>query len=75
MSAVEDVSIELSVVIGSTAMPIHQLLKMGRGAVIELNATADDHAWIYSNNKLFARGEIVVTGETVSVQISETLQK
>ena len=75
MSAVEDVFIELSVVIGNTSMPIHQLLKMGRGAVIELNATTDDHAWIFANNKLFARGEIVVTGETVSVQITETLMK
>ena len=71
--AVGDVTVEISVVIGSTTMPIHQLLKMGRGAVIELEATVDDHAWILANNKPFARGEIVVSGETVSVQITETL--
>ena len=71
--AVGGVTVEISVVIGSATMPIHQLLKMGRGAVIELDATVDDHAWILANNKPFARGEIVVNGETVSVQITETL--
>lgn len=73
MSAVEDVSIEISVVIGTSTMPIHQLLKMGRGAVIELDAGVDDYAWIFANNRLVARGEIVVNGENVSVQIVETI--
>ena len=54
-------------------MPIQQLLKMGRGAVIELDANLDDHAWIYANNKLIARGEIVVSGENVAVSITNTL--
>ncbi len=73
MKAVESVDLEISVVIGSTDMPIHQLLRMGRGAVIELNATVDDYAWIYANKRLIARGEIVVNGENVAVQITETL--
>lgn len=73
MNAVEDVSIEISVVIGTSTMPIHQLLKMGRGAVIELDAGVDDYAWIFANNRLVARGEIVVNGENVSVQIVETI--
>lgn len=73
MSAVESVDLEISVVIGSAEMPIHQLLRMGRGAVIELNAKIDDYAWIYANKRLIARGEIVVNGENVAVQIIETL--
>jgi flagellar motor switch protein FliN len=72
-SAVHDVEIEISVVIGNAMMPVHQLLKMGRGAVIELNATLDDHAWIYANNQLIARGEIVIVGEQVAVSITETI--
>ena len=72
-SAVHDVEIEISVVIGHATMPVHQLLKMGRGAVIELNATLDDHAWIYANNRLIARGEIVIVGEQVAVSITETI--
>ena len=46
---------------------------MGRGAVIELDAGVDDYAWIFANNRLVARGEIVVNGENVSVQIVETI--
>jgi flagellar motor switch protein FliN/FliY len=72
-SAVHDVEIEISVVIGNALMPVHQLLKMGRGAVIELDATLDDHAWIYANNRLIARGEIVIVGEQVAVSITETI--
>jgi len=72
-SAVEGVDVEISIVIGSSNMPIHQLLKMGRGAVIELNAGVDDYVWIYANNRLVARGEILVNGENVSVQVAETV--
>ncbi len=73
MSALEGVDVEISVVIGTAVMPIHQLLKMGRGAVIELDACVDDYAWIYANKRLIARGEIVINGENVSVQIIETV--
>ena len=71
--AVQDVSVELSVVLGKASMPIHQLLKMGRGAVIELEATVDDDAWIYANNRLIARGEVVIVGEHVGVSITDTV--
>lgn len=70
--AVNDVDVEISVVLGKAVMPINQLLKMGRGAVIELNASLDDHAWIFANNKLIARGEVVIVGENVAVSITET---
>jgi flagellar motor switch protein FliN/FliY len=72
-SAVEGVNVEISIVLGSSNMPIHQLLKMGRGAVIELNAGVEDYVWIYANNRLVARGEILVNGENVSVQVKETV--
>ncbi len=72
-SSVESVYVEISVVIGHAKMPIHQLLRMGRGAVIELDAKIDDHVWVYANNRLVARGEILVSGKTVSVQITETV--
>jgi flagellar motor switch protein FliN/FliY len=55
-------------------MPVHQLLKMGRGAIIELDAGIEDHAWIFANNQLIARGEIVVIGENVAVSITETVR-
>ncbi|MFP6772841.1 MAG: FliM/FliN family flagellar motor switch protein [Alphaproteobacteria bacterium] len=68
-----DVELEISVVIGSTEMPIHQLLRMGRGAVIELDATTEDYVWILANNKLIARGEIMVNGENIAVQVTKTI--
>ena len=71
--AVQGVSVELSVVLGKASMPIHQLLKMGRGAVIELEATVDDDAWIYANNRLIARGEVVIVGDHVGVSITDAV--
>ena len=68
-----DVELEISVVIGSTEMPIHQLLRMGRGAVIELDATMEDYLWNLANNKLIVRGEIMVNGGNVAVQVTETI--
>ncbi|MBN9529421.1 MAG: FliM/FliN family flagellar motor switch protein [Alphaproteobacteria bacterium] len=70
--AINDVEIEISVVLGKARMSINQVLKVGRGAIIELDATLDDDAWIYANNRLIARGEIVIVGEHVAVSITET---
>lgn len=70
--AINDVEIEIAVVLGKARMPINQVLKVGRGAIIELDATLDDDAWIYANNRLIARGEIVIVGEHVAVSITET---
>lgn len=72
-NAVNDVTVEISVVLGKATMPIHQVLKVGRGAVIELDASVDDHAWIFANNKLIARGEIVISGEKVAISITDTM--
>jgi len=74
-NAVNDVMVEISVVLGKATMPIHQVLKVGRGAVIELNASVEDHAWIYANNKLIARGEIVISGEKVAISITDTMSE
>tara|TARA_B100000029_G_scaffold141135_1_gene136344 strand:- start:805 stop:984 length:180 start_codon:yes stop_codon:yes gene_type:complete len=54
-------------------MPIHQLLKMGRGAVIELYAITEDDAWVYANNKLIARGEVMVVEENLGISITENV--
>ena len=64
---------EISVVLGRASMPIHQLLKMGRGAVIELGSHVDDAAAIYANNRLIAHGQIIVVGENIAVSITETV--
>ena len=73
-SAVKKVDVEISVVLGKAVMPINQLLKMGRGAVIELDSHQDEPVYIYANNRLIARGEIIVSGEKIAVSISDTLK-
>lgn len=72
VNSVGSVDVEISVVLGTASMPIHQLLKMGRGAVIELNTRHEDEVWILANNQLIARGEIVVHGEKIAVSITQT---
>jgi flagellar motor switch protein FliN len=54
-------------------MPINQLLKMGRGAVIELDAHQDDEVWLMANNVAIARGEIIVNEDRISVSVTEKI--
>lgn len=74
MNAIDRVNVEVSVVLGKATMPIHQLLKMGRGAVIELDAHQTDEVWLLANNQPIARGEIVVQGDHVGISITEVLR-
>jgi len=73
LNSVNNVFVELSVVLGRTTLPIHQLLKMGRGAVIELGTKQDDEIWVLANNVPIARGEIIVQGERIAVSITSIL--
>lgn len=69
-NAVGNVEVELSIVLGKAQLPMHQLLKMGRGAVIELNSNQDDEVWILANNHPIARGEILIQGDRIAISIS-----
>lgn len=74
MANFDTVKVELSVVLGRTSMPMHQLLRMGRGAVIELDARQDEQVWILANNRPVARGEIMIQGDRIAVSITELLK-
>ena len=71
MNAINKVSVEISVVLGRAEMQVRQLLKMGRGAVIDLDAQHEEQCWIYANNELIARGEIMMVGDRIGVAITE----
>jgi flagellar motor switch protein FliN/FliY len=71
----DNVAVELTVVLGSAQMPIYKLLRMGRGAIIELNATENDEVQILANNHPFAKGHVVVAGTRISVEITEMLMR
>jgi flagellar motor switch protein FliN len=70
----DTVKVEISVVLGSASMPMHQLLRMGRGAVIELDARQDEQVWLLANNRPVARGEIMIQGDRIAVSITELLK-
>ncbi|HXJ00816.1 MAG TPA: FliM/FliN family flagellar motor switch protein [Micropepsaceae bacterium] len=74
MSSLNDVKVEISVVLGRSVIPMQQLLRMGRGAVIELDSHQDEPVLILANNKAVAKGEIQIDGDNISVMISEVLK-
>ena len=73
-SNVESVKVEISVVLGRSIIPMHQLLRMGRGAVIELDSKQDDPVTILANDKAVAKGEIVLQGDKIAVSILDLLK-
>jgi flagellar motor switch protein FliN len=70
-SQFERVIVEISVLVGRSSLPMHQLLRMGRGAVIPLTATPNDPVWVLANNHPIARGEIQLDDDRIKVQIVE----
>ncbi|WP_284734723.1 FliM/FliN family flagellar motor switch protein [Sphingosinicella terrae] len=71
----DNVPVEMSIVLGSTHLPIRQLLKMGRGALIPLDCGYDDPTELYVNDQLVARGKIQVTGDRMSLEIAEVVRR
>jgi flagellar motor switch protein FliN len=69
-SQVESVNVELAVVLGRCVLPMQQLLRMGRGAVIPLDTRENEPVWILANNHPIARGEITIQGERVAVTVT-----
>ena len=70
LSQVNAVNVEISVVLGRSTLPMQQLLRMGRGAVIPLDAKASDEVWILANNHPVARGEIHISDDRISIQVT-----
>jgi flagellar motor switch protein FliN len=67
---VSAVNVEISVVLGRSQLPMAQLLRMGRGAVIPLDAREDDQVWILANNHPVARGEIQISDDKIAITIT-----
>jgi len=73
MTTFDEINVDISVVLGESEMPVHQLLRMGRGAVIDLDVSEDDDVKIYANNTLVAKGQVVLLGERIGISITEVL--
>ena len=75
MATLDKVSLDIAVVLGATSMPIHQALRLGRGAIIELDASEEDEVKILVNNFPVARGTVVVSGNRIAVELKEMLSR
>jgi len=75
MNTLDQIEVDITVELGSAIMPIHHLLRMGRGAIIELNTSEQDPLRIYANNTLIAKGEVKVEDGHLSVEVIEKVFK
>lgn len=68
-----DIPLEVSVELGRTRMVIGDLLKMGQGAIIELNRLAGEPVDVFVNGKMLGKGEVVVADEKFGVRLTEII--
>ena len=75
MATLDKVSIDITVVLGTTTMPIHQVLRLGRGAIIELDSAEHDEVNILANNLPVASGVVMVDRNRIAVEVKQMLPR
>jgi flagellar motor switch protein FliN/FliY len=75
VATLDKVSVDITVVLGTTIMPVHQVLRLGRGAIIELDSTEEDAVNILANDLPVAKGTVVVNGNRIAVEVGELLPR
>ena len=75
MATLDKVAVDITVVLGTARMPVHQVLRLGRGAIIELEATEEDDVNILANNLPVAKGTVAVNGNRIAVEVSQLLPR
>ena len=74
LEAVYDIPVQISAVLGKSTMQVSQLLKLGRGAVVELDRKVGEAIDIYVNDRLVARGEVVLVEDKLGVTMTEIVK-
>ncbi|MDX2145662.1 MAG: flagellar motor switch protein FliN [Rhodospirillaceae bacterium] len=74
LEAVYDIPVRVSAVLGKSSMQVHELLKLGRGAVVELDRKVGEAIDIYVNDRLVARGEVVVVDDRLGITMTEIIK-
>jgi flagellar motor switch protein FliN/FliY len=74
LEAVFDVPVKVSAVLGRARMDVSELLKLGPGAVLELDRKVGEAIDIYVNNRLVARGEVVLVEDKLGVTMTEIIR-
>jgi flagellar motor switch protein FliN/FliY len=75
VATLDKVSIDLMVVLGTTSMPVHQVMRLSRGAIIELDATEQDEVKILANNMPVASGVVMVNRNRIAVEVKQMLPR
>ena len=70
MKTLDNIEVDITVELGAARMPIHHLLRMGRGAVIPLDAAEGEEVWILANNHPVARGEIEIRDDRIAITVT-----
>lgn len=74
LESVYDIPVQVSAVLGKTSMPVSQLLKLGRGAVVELDRKVGEPIDILVNERLVARGEVVIVEDRIGITMTEIIK-
>lgn len=74
VEAIYDIPVQISAVLGRSTMQVSQLLKLGRGAVVELDRKVGEAIDIYVNNRLVARGEVTVVEDKLGITMTEIVK-
>lgn len=74
LEAIYDVPVQISAVLGKASMPISQLIRLGRGAILELDRKVGESIDVVVNNRLVARGEIVIVDERIGITMTEVIK-
>jgi flagellar motor switch protein FliN/FliY len=75
LPAIHEVSLEAYAILGTASMPVSQLLRMGRGAVVELDTGLGDEIEMRINDQLVAKGEVVVVEDRIAIEITEIVKR
>ena len=72
----DEITVDISVTLGTADLRVQQLLKLGRGAVVELDRNVNDYVDIYANNIIIGHGEVVITeNETIGISVTDIVKK
>lgn len=74
LAAVYDVPVQLAAVLGRATMQVNQLLRLGRGAVVELDRKVGEPIDIFVNNRLVARGEVLIVDDHLGITMTEIIK-
>lgn len=74
LEAIYDIPVEISIVLGKTTMPVSQLLKLSKGAVVELDRNVGEAVDVHVNGRLVAKGEVVIVENKIGITLTEIVK-